>query len=222
MPRLARSVFAKVPHHITQRGNRKEDVFFEDDDRHTYLKWLAEYSAKHKVDVLAYCLMTNHVHLILRPKEDTGLQKVLKPLHMRYAQYINKVNGWTGHFWQGRYFSSALDENYTWAAIRYVERNPIRAGMVEVAEDYKWSSAAAHCGLKPEPMLYNFSKHERAVSEDAWSKWLSFECSSKDMDILEKHVVKGLPCGGDSFVNKLEKLAGHGLRYKPQGRPRKG
>ena len=124
MPRVARNVFANIPHHITQRRNRKEDGFFEDDDRLAYLEWLKEYSQKYDVDVLAYCLMTNHLHLILRPHDETGLQKVLKPLHMRYAQYINRINGWSGHFWQGRYFSSALDENYTWAAIRYVERNP--------------------------------------------------------------------------------------------------
>lgn len=146
MPRLARTVFAGIPHHITQRGNRRENVFFTDDDRHLYLKWLTEYCERHQVEVLAYCLMTNHVHLVLVPSTETGLQQVLKPLHMRYAQHVNRCRGWKGHVWQGRYFSSPLDESYTWAAIRYVERNPIRARMVRKAERYRWSSAAGHCG----------------------------------------------------------------------------
>lgn len=110
MPRLARTVFAGIPHHITQRGNRQEDIFFNDEDRGKYLGWLQHYSERHKVDVLAYCLMTNHIHLILVPSTESGLQDVLKPLHMRYAQYINRNRGWKGHVWQGRYFSSQAQQ----------------------------------------------------------------------------------------------------------------
>jgi putative transposase len=108
-------------------------VFFEEEDRTVYLAWLREYSVKHKVEVVAYCLMTNHVHLIMIPGTEDGLNRVLRPLHMRYAQRVNRNQGWNGHVWQGRYFSAPLDEAYTWAAIRYVERNPVRAGMVERA-----------------------------------------------------------------------------------------
>jgi putative transposase len=153
MPRLARTVCAGIPHHITQRGNRREDVFYTDDDRAAYLDWLREYAGKHEVDILAYCLMTNHIHLVAVPKTEAGLQWVLKPLHMRYAQRINRRRGWKGHLWQGRFFSSALDETYLWAAIRYVERNPVRAKLVRKAENYPWSSAAAHCGLREDPVL---------------------------------------------------------------------
>lgn len=108
MPRLPRNVFAHIPHHITQRGNRREDVFFTDEDRQIYLEWLMFYCDKYDVAVLAYCLMTNHVHLVLTPSSDDGLQKVLKPLHMRYSQHINKIKGWKGHLWQGRFFFIAL------------------------------------------------------------------------------------------------------------------
>ena len=122
MQRLARSVFAQVPHHITQRGNRRDPVFFTDEDRrHAYLDWLSEYAGNNEVEVLAYCLMTNHIHMVAVPKTEDGLQRALKPLHMRYAQRINRSRGWKGHLWQGRFFSSALDETYLWAAIRYVE-----------------------------------------------------------------------------------------------------
>ncbi len=153
MPRLARNVFSEIPHHITQRGNRREDIFFSKEDRLIYLEWLGDNSQKHGVEVLAYCLMANHFHLILKPDSQEGLQKVLKPLHMRYAQHINKLKGWKGHLWQGRFFSSALDDVYIWSAIRYVERNPVRAKMVTKAEDYPWSSAAFHCGLEENRLL---------------------------------------------------------------------
>jgi putative transposase len=124
MPRLSRTVFPGVAHHITQRGNRREQVFFDDDDRQTYLDWLAHYSRRFDVEVLGYCLMTNHVHLVVMPGSEDGLHRMLKPLHMRYAQRVNRARGWTGHLWQGRFFSSPLDEAYLWAALRYVERNP--------------------------------------------------------------------------------------------------
>ncbi len=153
MPRVARVVFPGVPHHVTQRGNRREEVFFEEEDRSVYLAWLREYSKKHNVEVVAYCLMTNHVHLIMIPKTEDGLHAVLKPLYMRYAQRINRSQGWSGHVWQGRYFSAPLDDAYTWAAIRYAERNPVRVQMVDRAEAYRCSSAAAHCGLRVDTVL---------------------------------------------------------------------
>ena len=131
MPRVARAVFSGVAHHITQRGNRRKDVFYTDEDRQAYLDWLKEYSQKNRLEILAYCLMTNHIHLAGVPRTEEGLQAVLKPLHMRYAQRFDRERGWKGHVWQGRYFSSPLDEAYLWAAIRYVERNPVRAGMVK-------------------------------------------------------------------------------------------
>jgi putative transposase len=124
-----------------------------DEDREAYLTWLQAYCEKFEVEILAYCLMTNHVHLVAIPATDDGLQRVLKPLHMRYAQRINRAKGWKGHLWQGRFFSSPLDEAYLWAAVRYVERNPVRAGMVSRAENYRWSSAAAHCGNHLDDLL---------------------------------------------------------------------
>ena len=146
MPRLTRIVHAGVSHHITQRGNRREKAFFTDDDRRAYLDWLKEYAEKYEVDILAYCLMTNHIHLVAVPKTEAGLQRMLKPPPMRYAQRINRTRSWKGHLWQGRFSSSALDEAYLWAVVRYVERNPVRARIVRKAENYPWSSAAAHCG----------------------------------------------------------------------------
>lgn len=223
MPRLARTVCTRVPHHITQRGNRREKVFFTDEDRQAYLGWLREYAEKHEMEILAYCLMTNHVHLVVVPTTEDSLQRVLKPLHMRYAQLVNRAHGWKGHLWQGRFFSSALDEDYLWAAIRYVERNPVRARLVRKAENYPWSSASAHCGLRQDPVLTDKPAWWRQVEGlGNWSAWLAEGDESDKLDVLRRNADKGLPCGSEKFIHKLEKLTGQALQYRPRGRPRKG
>lgn len=221
MPRLARTVFSQVPHHVTQRGNRREDVFFTDDDRTVYLQWLEEYSKKHHVEILAYCLMTNHIHLVAVPEGQDGLQGMLKPLHMRYAQRVNRRQGWTGHVWQGRFFSSVLDEDYLWAAVRYVERNPVRAKMVRRAENYRWSSAKAHCGWRSDQVLTKSDFwRQQFESIGDWSGWLAEGDEAEELDILRRNVNKNLPCGADNFIQGLEKLAGRALQYRPPGRPK--
>ncbi|MGH7800863.1 MAG: transposase [Thermodesulfobacteriota bacterium] len=222
MPRTSRIVFPNLPHHITQRGNRREDVFFTDQDRTEYLFWLKEYCDKNKVDILAYCLMTNHIHIVAVPNTEDGLHRVLRPLHTRYAQKVNREHGWSGHLWQGRYFSSPLDEVYMWAAIRYVERNPVRARLVRSAENYKWSSAAGHCELREDKMLTVNSKWAGLLEEiKNWSEWLSEGDESEKIELIRQNIKKGLPCGSDKFIRKLEKTAGRILRYRPMGRPKK-
>lgn len=221
MPRLARTVFAGVPHHITQRGNRREDVFYADEDRTIYLEWLQTYAVKHDVAILAYCLMTNHIHLVAVPNSDGGLHRMLKPLHMRYAQRFNRQRGWQGHLWQGRFFSSALDDAHLWAAVRYVERNPVRARIVRKAEDYPWSSAAAHCGRKLDPLLTTGSHlQEQFESVRNWSAWLAEGDDPSQLEVLRRNAAKGLPCGSPSFIQKLEGIAGRALQFRPPGRPK--
>ncbi len=220
MPRRSRTVFAGLPHHVTQRGNRRGDVFFTDEDRETYLRWLAEYCEAHKVEIVAYCLMTNHIHLVAVPDTDEGLVRVLRPLHMRYAQRVNRAQGWSGHLWQGRYFSSPLDDTYLWAAVRYVERNPVRAGIERRADAYRWSSAAAHCGKRADPLLSHQSRWgKRFADVDDWAAWLSQGDEEDELMVLRRNVNKGLPCGSDRFINKLGQSAGRELSYRPQGRP---
>lgn len=222
MPRIARTVFAGVPHHITQRGNRGEDIFYSDEDRRAYLAWLKEYSQKHRLEIIAYCLMRNHIHLVVIPSTEDGLQAVFKPLHMRYAQRLNREHGWKGHVWQGRYFSSPLDEAWLWAAIRYVERNPVRAKMVRKPEKYSWSSAAAHCHLRKDALLSQRVSWQRQLAQITdWSAWLAEGDEAEQISILRRNVNKGLPCGSDRFIRKLEKLTGRSLQYRPQGRPKK-
>lgn len=222
MPRHARRVFAGLPHHVVQRGNRREDVFFRDADRATYLDWLNEYCREHGVQVLAYCLMTNHVHIVAVPATEDGLERVFRPLHSRYARRVNRQRDCKGHVWQGRFFSSALDESYLWAAIRYVERNPVRAGMVDSAEVYAWSSAGAHCGFKQDLVLTSdptWLEVMKSVSD--WPSWLRDVDPPAQLSDLRQRFRQGLPCGSDSFVRGLGLRVGQPLAARPQGRPRK-
>lgn len=222
MPRQARVVFPNIPHHIIQRGNRREDVFFNDMDRKQYLEWLKEYCKEYKVEILAYCLMTNHIHLIAVPTTEDGLQKVLKPLHMRYAQKINRERGWKGHFWQGRYFSSPLDGEYLLFATRYIERNPIRVKKVRKAENYKWSSARGHCGTAQDDILTKKMKWlNKYEGIDNWRQWLSIKEEKEKTDLIRRNTEKGIPTGSGRFIRRLEKLADRDLEYRPIGRPRK-
>jgi len=178
-------------------------------------------STRSKFLPIAYCLMTNHRHIIAIPSTEEGLQQVFKPLHMRYAQRINRARGWKGHVWQGRFFSSSLDDAYRWAAIRYVERNPVRARMVRKAENYPWSSAAARCGLKEDGVLTKTSFWQREFeSIGDWSDWLAEGDEPEEIEVLRRNVERGLPCGAEKFIRKLENLTGRTLRFRPQGRPK--
>jgi putative transposase len=218
MPRLSRVVIPGIPHHVTQRGNRRGVVFFGDHDRQAYLALLRDYSARHSVEVLAYCLMSNHVHLVVVPPTADALHRVLKPVHLQHAQRINRMHDWSGHLWQGRYFSSPLDDEYLWAAIRYVERNPVRAGMVERAADYHWSSASARCRGTLDPVLTTCASWTTRLSAIRnWSAWISAREEAESVDVLRRRAGKGLPCGSPDFVAALEQQTGRDLQEHPRG-----
>ncbi|HUR39989.1 MAG TPA: transposase [Verrucomicrobiae bacterium] len=220
MPRIARPVFPGLPHHVTQRGNRQADIFLCNADRTQYLEWLKEYCAAAEVEMIAYCLMRNHVHFVAILLAADSFERVFHRLHTRYAQRFNRITGFKGHVMQGRYFSAALDESHLWTAIRYVERNPVRAGMVQKAQDYAWSSAAMHCGLRTDPVVNGRNALPRDfVSTADWPKWLSSEEDSTQVNLLRTQSLRGLPCGSDDFVSSLEMRAGVPLKRRPRGRP---
>ena len=220
MPRMARIVVPGVPHHITQRGNRRENVFFANDDRQHYLQLLIEYAARLGLQILAYCLMTNHVHLVCIPMYLKTLAMVFKPVHTRYTQYINRKLHIGGRLWQGRFFSCPLDESHLWAAIRYVERNPVRAAIVRKAEEYPWSSAPAHCGLRKDPLLSPLPESRPPITAD-WSAWLAQADDKTALAKLRLHTRTGRPAGNKMFVAELESRLGRRLHPLPVGRPPK-
>lgn len=217
---MARVVIPGVPHHVTQRGNRREQVFFTDADRQRYLQLLLEYSAVHGLRTLAYCLMSNHVHLVCVPKKEESLCGVFKPVNLRYAQHVNWTQRLDGRLWQGRFFSCALDDAHLWAAIRYVERNPVRAGMAARAEAYAWSSAAAHCGRRTAPILCPLPAGQGPAA-DQWAAWLAEGDSPDELACLRLNTRTGRPAGDRSFVARLESILGRPLWPKSVGRPAK-
>jgi len=148
MARIARVVAGGIPHHIIQRGNRRQQTFFCEDDYREYISLMAEWCDQYAIEVWAYCLMTSHVHLVVVPESENGLRRGVGEAHRRYTRRVNFREGWRGHLWQGRFSSFPLDENYLLAVARYIERNPVRAGIVEKAWEYPWSSASAHLAEK--------------------------------------------------------------------------
>jgi putative transposase len=144
MARIARLVVPGIPHHVTQRGNRRETTFFKAADYRLYRDLLGAAAAKAGVEIWAYCLMPNHIHVIATPQDEGGLRRCFGELHRRYTTHINARNLWTGHLWQARFGSVAMDEDHLIAAIRYVSLNPVRARLVERPQDWPWSSVTAH------------------------------------------------------------------------------
>ncbi|MBT3200808.1 MAG: transposase [Phycisphaerales bacterium] len=222
MPRVARIVIPDCPHHVTQRGNNCQDVFFVDDDRRAYLEILAEQSQKFGVAVQGYCLMTNHIHLIVTPRAPESLALAIGRTHWVYAQYINRFHNRSGHLWQNRFHSCGLDAKHFRSAMIYVERNPVRAKMSRTAVSYPWSSAAAHCGKKDTSNMLDMDTWRR-ICRDAgdWPRILAADDDKAVGDKLRIWTSSGRPLGGDSFVSKLEKTLGRRLRPLPVGRPRK-
>ena len=150
MPRRARVVFEGVVHHITQRGNYRQNVFEDDSDKSKYIEFIREYSEKYGMKIYAYCLMSNHVHFIAAPVKEDSLAMTFKYSNMRYSSYFNRKNKRSGHLWQGRFYSCPLQFEHALEALRYVERNPVRARMVELPWEYEWSSAREHVGFNGE------------------------------------------------------------------------
>lgn len=216
---MARVVVPGVAHHVTQRGNRLEDVFFTGADRQRYLGLLYDYSIEHALEVLGYCVMSNHLHLVVVPEREDSLARVLRPVNLRYAQYINRRKGWCGRVWQERFYSCPMDERHCLVAMRYVEQNPVRAGLTERAEDYRWSSAAGHAGRRVDRLLSD--RRGLLGSIDDWSAWLGTGQEADSEDRLRLSTRTGRPLGDAGFSERVEYLTGRELKPRPRGRPRK-
>ncbi|MEE9302960.1 MAG: transposase [Thiotrichaceae bacterium] len=215
MARMARVVVPNFPHHVTQRGNRRQKTFFCDDDYRYYLDLMSEFSRQSGTEIWAYCLMPNHVHLVMVPNEEDGLRATLGEVHRRYTRHINFREGWRGHLWQERFHSFLMDEDYLLSTVRYVERNPVVAKLCVYPEDWKWSSARAHLLgyddklVRVQPMLDRIGN---------WNDYLSDNGKRNDNDLIERHTRTGRPLGCTDFVRKLETLTGKALAPKRPGR----
>lgn len=220
MGRIARVVISGYPYHITQRGNYKQKVFSNQEDYKIYLSWIAEYSRKNKLSILAYCLMPNHVHFIAIPEENTSLARTFNLSHMRYSQYYNKKDDKIGHLWQGRFFSTLLSKDHLYEAVRYVENNPVKAKIVEASEDWEWSSARDHLDIRKKNILLKVADYREYLQIENWRDYLKGKTDKNIEEEIKKNTKTGRPCGGESFIEKLEKILGRRLRALPEGRPR--
>ena len=217
MARMARLVVPNYPHHCTQRGNRRMQVFFSDDDYLLYKNYLIDALTKANVEVWAYCFMPNHVHLVVVPIAEDGLRNFFGEAHRRYTRAINFREGWRGYLWQGRFHSFVMQERYLMAAVRYVENNPVDAGLCEQAEQWQWSSASAHIENKDDGLVTVKPMLERV---NDWRSYLSqTDATDNTHKLLEKHISTGRSLGDNGFIDQLVQL--HGEFVKPRKRGRK-
>ena len=221
MARKARIVVPGAPHHVTQRGNRRQRIFFSQEDYAYYLGRLVERSAKYAVAVLAFCLMPNHVHMVMVPETRQALAKLLKELHADYALRINRRMQWTGHLWQSRFYSSPLDSAYFVSAVRYVELNPVRAKLATSPFSYPWSSAS-HRTLASSSSILDLSHalNRLLPPSELWAQFLGIRHKDQ-FEVLRVNGQGNLPCGSADFISELEKATGAVLTKRPRGRPRK-
>jgi len=215
MARLARVVVSGVPHHVTQRGNRRQATFFNEADYSVYLELMAEWCACCGVVVWAYCLMPNHVHLIVVPKSEDGLRRGIGEAHRRYSRRINFREGWRGHLWQGRFASFPMDERHLMLAARYVELNPVRAKLCRVPWRWRWSSAAAHITGRNDGLVDVAPLLGRV---DDWREYLAAGLAPEQAALLRQHERTGRPLGSAAFLRRLETRLGRVLHKKTPGR----
>lgn len=219
MPRSARIVIPDCAHHVTQCGNNRQDVFFVDADRQVYLEYLLDASKRFNLRIECYCLMTNHVHLVVTPHCETSLAYAMKRTNQLYAQYVNRMHRRSGHLWQDRFFSCTLDQNHFQRALAYVERNPVRAHLVRKAWRWRWSNAPAHCGIEKKSVLLDISSWKQDISFARWKQLLERPDDKRFVSRFRLSTSRGRPLGSDAFIAKLETLLGRRLRPLPRGRP---
>jgi putative transposase len=215
MARLSRVVIPGVPHHVTQRGNGRQQTFFEPGDYALYLDLLAAAAARAQAEIWSYCLMPNHVHIILTPSDEAGLSRTFGELHRRYTGYVNARRRTTGHLWQGRFGSVAMDETHLVSALRYVALNPVRARLVERAQDWPWSSTRALIAgvddhvVSVAPALERVGNFTAFLDED-FDEALTF-------GPLRRAESVGRPVGAAAWLAEMEARTGRQLAPRPRG-----
>lgn len=228
MPRTARIVITGYPHHIIQRGHNRQVVFAADEDYQYYLDNLREWKEKLGCKVFAYCLMTNHVHLVIDPGADErNLAQIIKRVAGRQTRYVNKIEQRTGSLWEGRYKSSPISTNeYLPACCRYVELNPVRAGMVVLPEEYRWSSYGAKIGKRQEEWL-DFDPFYLGLAGTAkkraekYQEWVEGTIPEGEWELIRQSLQRGQLTGGKGFVDEIEKKIERRVEFRGQGRPKK-
>ena len=203
MARLARVILPNFPHHILQRGNRGQDVFFKEEDYEYYLELLKQWCRHERIKILGYCLMSNHIHLVLKPCKRSNVSKAVGEVHRRYTQMINLRENWRGYLWQGRFSSFPMDKPYLLKTLAYVDLNPVKANIVKSPYDYPYSSAKAHKeGQDPRDII---KPSQLQVICCDWEAYLK-QAQKQSISELQAHNRTGRPLGSDRFIKRAEKL----------------
>lgn len=219
MPRRARVIVPGLPHHITQRGNNRQQVFYSPDDRRLYLALLIRYARQYGAHVAGYCLMTNHVHLVVVPQHENSLARTFGQTHAEYALALNQSEKRSGHLWQNRFFSCPLDAAHLENAMRYVELNPVRAGLTAMPWDWPWSSARAHSLHGASDAVLDGSRDLDAWDYAGWKQSLLAGISQAECNSIRRATHTGEPLGSYAFLRQLERHAGRRLQVLARGRP---
>lgn len=213
MARIARVIKPGAPHHVIQRGNRRQQVFFKQSDYKEYKALMGEWCDRSGVEIWAYCLMRNHVHLICVPLEEESLAQAIGQAHVRYTRMINFREKWRGYLWQGRFSSYPMDESYLYTAVRYIELNPVKAGLVKNAWDYPWSSAKAHIKGKVDELI----RMPGIIDTGKWKSFLKEGISEEEAEKIRRNEISCRPMGKAGFIEELERETGRILRKQKRG-----
>jgi putative transposase len=222
MSRLSRVVVPGLPHHITARGNGRQATFRSDPDRSVYLDMLRQNRRQFGLSIRAYCLMPNHIHLLAVPERADSMARTLGRTHADCARYWNARRGSCGHVWQARYYSCPIEDGHVWVVAQYVEKNPVRAGLVDDADSWPWSSALAHLTGRDRSGLLDMATWTADYDSIRWRRVLETSVDDEAWHLrLKEATLTGRPFGSDGFVGKLEGALGCRLRPRSAGRPRK-
>ena len=227
MPRQPRYYLPGVPQHVIQRGNNRQAVFFAEEDYTTYLGYLKEAAARHGCDIHAYVLMTNHVHLLVTAHKGDGIAKTMQSLGRKYVSYINRLYQRSGTLWEGRYKASLVEsERYLLTCYRYIELNPVRAGMVQHPGDYPWSSYLTHAQGKPNPIVTDHGEYLRLGQspeqrQHAYRALFQYQIEPDQVHGIRAALNQCRVLGGERFKDEIEQQLDRRVRPGKPGRPRK-
>ncbi|MBV8551622.1 MAG: transposase [Acidobacteriaceae bacterium] len=221
MSRYARLVRPGTVFHITARGNYRQAIFLSVEDRELYLSLFERHSRNFGLTLLGWCLMTNHVHLLAIPEKSESMAQTIKRAHSEYSSLVNRKHHRTsGHLWQSRFYSCPVQGRYVWTALRYIELNPVRAGLSGTPEQYFWSTAKYHTDLEPPPAILDVQPWREVWTPEAWREVLETQQDALDIETLRRATQRGAPLGAPEFTHEFELEAGRSLQIRPVGRPR--
>ena len=226
MPRKPRMYLAGMPFHVIQRGNNRNKVFFAEKDYSDYLDYLQDACRRYRVAVHAYVLMTNHVHLLMTPESENGISRVMQSLGRRYVQHINVKYGRTGTLFEGRHKACPVDsDSYFLTCMRYIEQNPIRAGMVAHPAGHRWSSYRTNTSSKSDPMVsphpaYLALGHDSSRRLDAYHRLFEQPIAEADIERIRQSIQFSMPLGDQDFKQQIESLLGRSTGHAGPGRPK--